>query len=415
MTLRLRHASLPFAPPKLFLTALALPALVLPAGVWAAVGPAQQAPGTGGIPETRRAIVEAQRQSVAARTRAERLEAEAARATLAAEKTAREAAALAARIQEAEAGIVAAEGRMRIIAGQRRELRNRLAQRRQPLVRLTAALQRLSRRPPAMALLRPGSVRDVMYMRALLAVTVPEVERNTAALKAEIVRGRILERRALATARELHASEAVLGARRNLLTALETRQRLASRQAAGDASREAERALALAEKAKDLGQLVKDLGRAGALRDALARLPGPILRPLRPEASQVIAVEATAAPQVRTATYILPVSGQLVAGFGESRGGQPRSRGIALAVRPGAQAVAPAPGRVAFAAPYRGYGRIVIIEHDGGWTSLITGLARLDTRVGESVLAGSPLGTAGAGNPVITLELRHDGEPVNPL
>lgn len=415
MTLRLRHASLPFAPPKLFLTALALPALVLPAGVWAAVGLAQQAPGTGGIPETRRAIVEAQRQSVAARTRAERLEAEAARATLAAEKTAREAAALAARIQEAEAGIVAAEGRMRIIAGQRRELRNRLAQRRQPLVRLTAALQRLSRRPPAMALLRPGSVRDVMYMRALLAVTVPEVERNTAALKAEIVRGRILERRALATARELHASEAVLGARRNLLTALETRQRLASRQAAGDASREAERALALAEKAKDLGQLVKDLGRAGALRDALARLPGPILRPLRPEASQVIAVEATAAPQVRTATYILPVSGQLVAGFGESRGGQPRSRGIALAVRPGAQAVAPAPGRVAFAAPYRGYGRIVIIEHDGGWTSLITGLARLDTRVGESVLAGSPLGTAGAGNPVITLELRHDGEPVNPL
>jgi septal ring factor EnvC (AmiA/AmiB activator) len=36
-------------------------------------------------------------------------------------------------------------------------------------------------------------------------------------------------------------------------------------------------------------------------------------------------------------------------------------------------------------------------------------------RVGDQVLAGSPLGTAGMGRPVVNMELRRDGQPVNPL
>ena len=90
-------------------------------------------------------------------------------------------------------------------------------------------------------------------------------------------------------------------------------------------------------------------------------------------------------------------------------------RGISLAPRGGAQAVAPAAGRVVFAGPYQGYGNIVIIEHAGGWTSLVTGLAQLDIRVGQSLVAGAPLGIAGPGRPVLGLELRRAGEPVNPL
>jgi hypothetical protein len=35
---------------------------------------------------------------------------------------------------------------------------------------------------------------------------------------------------------------------------------------------------------------------------------------------------------------------------------------------------------VAFAGAYPGYGQIVIVEHDGGWASLITGMARVDAQ-----------------------------------
>lgn len=88
------------------------------------------------------------------------------------------------------------------------------------------------------------------------------------------------------------------------------------------------------------------------------------------------------------------------------------ARGITLAVRAQAQVVAPSAGRIAFAGPFAGYGQIVIIDHPGGFTSLITGLASLSAQVGDNVVAGSPLGAAG---PQITLELRRDGKVVNPL
>ena len=112
--------------------------------------------------------------------------------------------------------------------------------------------------------------------------------------------------------------------------------------------------------------------------------------------------------------YFLPVTGRTVTGFGVVQRGA-TSRGVTLSPRPGAQVVAPGAGRVAFAGPYRGYGRIVIIEHANGWTSLVTGLARTDVEVGETLVGGSPLGIAAQARPEVTLELRRGGEPVNPL
>ena len=101
-------------------------------------------------------------------------------------------------------------------------------------------------------------------------------------------------------------------------------------------------------------------------------------------------------------------------GFG-ARQGSSTSTGVTLAPGPGAQVIAPAAGRVAFSGPYRGYGRIVIIEHSGGWTSLVTGLARTTVEVGEMLVAGAPLGIAAQASPQVTVELRSDGAPVNPL
>ena len=150
-------------------------------------------------------------------------------------------------------------------------------------------------------------------------------------------------------------------------------------------------------------------------------LPGPLLRPadlsaaspeLTPEPDgPAPAPTRAAAPS----DFQLPVQGRTVTGFGETRASGSRSKGIVLSPVAGGQVIVPATGRVAFSGPYEGFGRIVIIEHDGGWTSVVTGLARVDVEVGDSVIGGGPLGVAGAKDELIALELRNSGEPVNPL
>lgn len=367
--------------------------------------------------EARQAMERALRERNAAEIRAKRLEAAAEKAGEAAERTARQAAALAARIQEAEAGIAAAQARLALARQQYRQLSSRLAERRQPVVRLTAALQRFSRRPLALSVMRPGSVKEIVYLNAMLSSTVPEVQRRTASLKSELERGEALQREAERALAGLQAQEAVLERRNAELAVLESRQRLESRRASGEADREAERALALAEEAQDLNALVAQINQAGELRQQLASLPGPLIRPPRPEESQVM-VDQQDAAQARgrpPAGYQLPVAGRTVFGFGARTPAGLPSQGLTLAPRESALVVAPAGGRVAFAGPYRGYGRIVIIEHEGGWTSLVTGLARVDVAVGEQLVGGAPLGIAAPRQPAVTLELRRDGQPVNPL
>ena len=394
---------------------LALPALAfLALGVGAV---AQLGGSYGTVRETRTALAEARAQARSASVRATRLEITARSTRAAAEKTAREAAATAARIQEAEAEIAAAQARIAMAKSERAALEKRLAKRRGPLIRLTGGLQKLARRPLALAVLRPGSLRETVYLRAMLDTTLPEVRQRTAALRGELGRAQAIEDEARSAYAALKQSERALAMRRTQLAALEARQRLASRRVGGAAAREAEKALALAEEARDLDALVDRLGAAGTLRRRLAALPGPLLRPPRPGASEVLinGPQPERASAAFAPSFQLPVAGRTVTGFGQRTESGAISNGLTLAPASGAQVVAPAAGRVAFAGPFRGFGRIVIVEHSGGFTSLVTGLARVDVSVGERLVAGAPLGIAGIGRPVVGLELRHDEEPVNPV
>jgi len=72
---------------------------------------------------------------------------------------------------------------------------------------------------------------------------------------------------------------------------------------------------------------------------------------------------------------------------------------------------------VMFRGPFRGYGEILIIEHGGGYHTLLAGLARTDVALGQWLLAGEPVGIMGPasnGSPELYFELRHDGQPIDP-
>ncbi len=402
--------------------------LLLAGLLWAGTSEAQRSSAILRPAEARAQLEQAIAASAEAKARASRFERAAEQADVAATRLQREAAALAAQIQASEADIVAARARFSLAQGARARLSRRLAERQQPLVQLTAALQTTARRPLALSALQPGSLKELVFVRAVLASAVPEIRARTAGLRADLERGRALERRASRALGAISANEQALRERREALAALEARQRLSSREARANASREAQRALALAESARDLDGLVDQLSAAAALRQELAALPGPVRRPARlaqgfsdraPTPAPAPTNEPVARQAARPPAFQLPVQGRTLAGFGERRASGLRNRGVTLAPVPGAQIVVPAAGRIAFAGPYEGFGRIVIIEHPGGWTSVVTGMARASVEIGQSVLQGEPLGVAGGGDPAtgaaIGIELRRGSEPVNPL
>ena len=340
----------------------------------------------------------AQREAEAARIRSERLERAAGKASSEAQRANAQAAALAGRIEAAEAEITAAQARILQIEALRRDQRARLAAQQGPLIRLTAALQTMARRPAALALVQPGSLDDAVHVRALLASSLPAIRKRTAAVRVEVDRGKALRREADEAIVRLRAGQEDLNRRRFALARFEQAQRQRSRSLAESAVLESDRALAFGEEARELTALAGTRQFQVQLERRLARLPGALPRP-----------GEAPPPPPPAARYILPVDGRLLAGTGEISDSGVHARGLSFATRAGAEVVAPRSGRVVYLRRFGGYGLVAIVDHGGGWTSTLTHLSAADVAEGASVRQGQRLGRAGE---TFGVELRLNARPV---
>ncbi len=358
-------------------------------------------------PDDQRRLDDAKRAAAAAGARADALGAAAAREADAARRAQDEERALASRVEAAAATVRAAEARVALVGVLQEQQRTRLATAQAPVARLLAALTGLARRPTIAAVAQPGSVDDLIHVRAVLGAALPQVRARTAGVRAELAATRRLAASAALAARALGEGRAELEKQRLALAALETRHRGQAQALTRDAIGQSDRALALGERARDLVDRMTEQGDAQATAAGLASLTGPTPRPIAPGAT---------IPNGPEGAYRLPVRGRLVTGLGEVSAAGVRSRGLSFAVAPGAPVVAPAGGTVRYARRFRGYGVIVLVDHGGGWTSLVTGLGDASVRSGTLVTAGTPLGRAGGGDDSqVTVELRRRGRPVDIL
>lgn len=308
--------------------------------------------------------------------------------------------AVVARIRRAEADFSAAQARVAIVARLQQQQRDELAQRQEPVARLLAGLASLAGRPAIVAVAQPGSIADMVHLRAALATTLPVIDARTADLRASLAESRRLEVAAAAAARELREGRANLVAERGRLAALRDRHDSAAAQFDRGARAASDRAIAMGEEARDLVDRMAAIGDENKTRAELARLPGPP------------AIDP--APDGAPPPYRLPVIGRLVTGLGEISDNGVRARGLTLAVAPGATLAAPAAGHVIYARPFRAYGGTVIINHGAGWSTLVTGLGAIAVKRGQAIAAGQSIGRAGKGEePRVTVELRRRDQPVD--
>ncbi len=366
---------------------------------------------SGGVDQRKR-LETARNQSREAARRSAQLEIAAARERDQATQARVQEAAVAARIQQAQADIAANQARIVIINRMLADQRARLAVQQGPVARLLAAVQGLARRPVLISVVRPGSVGDLVHVRAVLTSTMPVIRARTASIRADVDRTRQLQAGVTRATDALGESRARLEDQRLSLTRLEAEHRLRSRALGRDALVESDRAIALGERARDIVDQMGQQGDEASIRASLATLPGPLPRPPRP-GQTASAVDLVSWPH-DSPPYRLPVSGRLVTGFGELSDAGVRSRGLTIAPAANAVVIAPAGGRIAYAGVFRGYGNIVIIDHGGGWTSLVSGLAAVAIHVGETVAQGDMLGRAGSGDNLrVTVELRRRDRAVD--
>ena len=132
-----------------------------------------------------------------------------------------------------------------------------------------------------------------------------------------------------------------------------------------------------------------------------------------------LSVADSAAP-----TFVYPImAARLTSKFGMRKHPIRRYRkhhsGIDLAAPKNSHVRSVAAGRVVFAGDYKGYGKLVTIEHDAGHTSLYGHLHTIHVTLGQQVSAGELIGRVGstglATGPHLHFEWRKNGKLQDPL
>jgi len=314
-----------------------------------------------------------------------------------------------------------ADIRMRLqdLGSQEQEIKVSLAGRRGTLAEVLGALQRMGLNPPPAILVRPEDALASVRSAILLGAVVPELRSETELLISDLdaltrVKTSITEEeKQLQTKRTEQAEE-----KERLKLLLEEKRRV---QAEAEMRMEAEReqAAELAERATSLQELITSLEKdIASLRKMLEA---------RKQANEGELLSDALPFAKRAGLVPLPVSGQFAKRFGEDDGTGSALKGDILRTQSGAIVTAPVDGTVLYAGPFRSYGQLLILNPGDGYHIVLAGLDRLNVSLGQSVLAGEPVGMMGEARlasiaastldgavPELYVEFRKDGKPIDP-
>jgi murein hydrolase activator len=341
----------------------------------------------------------------------------------------------AARVRTVESRIAETEARLTPLDDTERAIRKSLDDRRAVIAEVLAALQRIGRRPPPALMVRPEDALQAVRTAITLGAVLPEIRFEAEALAGDLadllrVRKEIAdERDRLALNLTALANES---ARMNQL--VEERQR---KQAETERARETERqrAVALGRQVDNLKDLIARIeqGLDSATRAARAAARATEDAKMSPDGRPELAAlkdPGRLAPAIAFASargaLPLPVNGVRIRDFGASDSLGGSEKGLSIATRPGAQVTAPCDGWVVYAGPFRSYGQLLILNAGGGYHVLLAGMERISVDLGQFVLTGEPVAAMGGGSqvaatiatgfsqPVLYVEFRKDGVPVDP-
>jgi len=325
-------------------------------------------------------------------------------------------------VQQRQASIAALARDIDLVDRDLAARRRGLAESQTEQAQLLGALERLARHPPVQTKPLAGSPLDRVRGEILLAATLRALRAEAQALTDEISAVASLRVRIAAKEAEIAGLRDALPKDRERLTQGVARRaelirqllpdvdklaRSPAKPETGDLDKLIERADAAADK-RDKTLLSR--ARAGLPKDKAEALGLAEADPTRPKELRPFAAAGGALQ--------LPVLGSILnnsdTGTAAGSGG-----GLYVATPAAAIVTAPLDGQIVYAGPFQPYVLVLILRHADGYHSLLAGLGRADSAVGQWVLGGEPVGAMpdaaepGSGGEIY-VELRRNGGPVDP-
>ena len=355
------------------------------------------------------------------------------------------------RVQASEAKLSETEAKLTELTDQVTVIRNSITERKETIVKMLSAMQRIGRTPPPALVTRRDDALAVVRSAMLLAQVFPELKYQADNLSQELD-GLVKLETGIREQRDTEKRETDrLAAERGRIDLLleEKKAKLAKSEVELAATRQAAQQQAAEETelnalitrldeqiAKaEVAQYDAELAAEQALRakqqdQSLAVAGNERVVEIKPDSTKV----AFASPdRMKPAipfdsakgSLTLPAQGKRLKRFGDADDAGGTVKGISLQTRPEARITAPSDGWVVYAGPFRSYGQLLILNTGGGYHVLLAGMSRIDASLGQFVLTGEPVAVMGApgptsqgsnenSRPVLYVEFRKDGKPIDP-
>lgn len=273
------------------------------------------------------------------------------------------------------------------------------------IVKLILILERIRKTPPQALIARPETPYKTAQSALLMENIIPSVKRHAESLKSNLeTLQRVTNELKIEKASLEKETDFLRDKNKKLQSLVDKKERVYSKIDRDIEARELT-IQNISAKASNLEQLVRQL-KAEEQKEFQRQKTANILRK-----KPVFDLKDAGQAQ-------LPISGIIRTGYHQKDDVGAKSNGITIEGRSGGLVIAPMGGKVQFTGTFKRYGNIVIIEHVNGFHSLIAGLEKITSSVGDHVNSGEPIGLLPDSSlnprPKLYYELRENGNPVNP-
>jgi septal ring factor EnvC (AmiA/AmiB activator) len=269
-------------------------------------------------------------------------------------------------------------------------------------------LQRIGRQPTVALLFKGDTPLDTVRSGSLLASLLQKFNAQTTVVKLQLNKLTLLQQQLTATKNDLSAQQEDLQKQRAKLAEITAQKNALNQRLTKTALLTSQEINKLKQRSNSLEQLIANL-EADAAKKAKEQHSQKSTRSQR-----TVNRDDSAQAPLQKGRFLWPAAGRITVRFGQTNAFGTKNKGIVIQTRKQGVVVSPATGNVIFAGSFRGNSKVVIIKHHSPYHSVIMGMASLDIKTGDAVEAGEPIGKMGKQVLDLYLELRRNGEQVNP-